>query len=143
MSSAASLQFSKSMIVSRWPFWFYSRCQRCTGIQRVGVGYTAGPDVCTFDPVEQCHYHHRLLDAHAGAVGRGRNTWHVKKCDHCKKIHGDWSYLTDHEWVQASLAAKDGGKVTGKPTSHQAEVRKLSKSLYAMQEVVKEEKVEK
>ena len=138
MSSA--LQFSKSLIVSRWPHWFYTKCMQCANVQRVGSGYASGPDVCTFDPVEQCSYYYKLLDAHAGATGRGRNSWHIRQCAKCAKIHGDWEYLSDHSFVKETLAGKAGdeAKLPKGPESTQAELRRLSRSVYAMKAIEKE-----
>ncbi|KNH08706.1 hypothetical protein XU18_0826 [Perkinsela sp. CCAP 1560/4] len=139
------LQFSSSLNVSRWPFWFYTKCLKCNYAQRVAVGYARGPDVCTFDPQEQCAYYHRLLDTHAGAVGQKRNHLDVRRCDGCQKIHGDWNYLTDQEFIKERV--RSSARITGSTCSVRqqderknggeiSELKRLSMDAYAMQPIV-------
>eukprot|EP00759_Apiculatamorpha_spiralis_P013926 PhF_6_TR20672/c0_g1_i1/m.29752 len=90
---------TSSVVTSRWAHWVYTKCGRCTKVSRMPIGYSPWVDPCKYDPYEQCRSWVNLMDTHSGGTGLSRNSWIVKKCEDCNEMHGDWTKMTDRQFL--------------------------------------------
>ena len=90
---------SQAVRTTLWPHWYYMKCLRCLKPHRAWMNYSSGPDVHVFNTHDHCAFYSRLLDVHASGTGKGRNFWEVRRCPRCHRVHGDWDYLTDAEYI--------------------------------------------
>lgn len=92
---------ARSIATSHWAHWVYNKCGRCQEITRRAIGYAPWADPIKFDAHEQGKAWRDLCNTHAGANGMPRQRWDVRACLKCKVVHGDWSGVTDVQYLTA------------------------------------------